>query len=78
GAQGRFLGLNGGQPAVDQVFRYEDIDRFVHFLEERLGCEVQLPHLNVSPKGDIALTLQAEERLRAHFAEEYGFYNQLD
>lgn len=78
GSQGQFLGLKDGAVAVDRVFRYENILQFVHFLEDRLGGEIILPRLNVSPKGDMSLTPETEARLRAHFAEEYDFYNQLD
>lgn len=55
GSQGRFLRPRQGQ-GVDRLFRYEEIDTFVHFLEERLGCEIILPRLNVSPRPDRPVT----------------------
>ena len=63
GSQGRFLRPrkeNGGEKGVDRLFRYEEIDRFVHFLEDRLGCEIILPRLNVSPPGATDLTPETE------------------
>ena len=48
GSQARFLRPRQGQ-GVDRLFRYEEIGTFVHFLEDRLGCEIILPRLNVSP-----------------------------
>ncbi|HQY43428.1 MAG TPA: hypothetical protein PK450_04545 [Paracoccaceae bacterium] len=77
GSQARFLGVKDTAAAVDLVFRYEDIGTFVHFLEDRLGGEIILPRLNVSPKGDMHLTPAAEARLRDHFAPDYAFYNSL-
>ena len=47
GSQGRFLRPRKegtvAKRALDRLFRYEEIDRFVHFLEDRLGCEIILP-----------------------------------
>ncbi|MCX8508240.1 MAG: sulfotransferase family 2 domain-containing protein [Rhodobacteraceae bacterium] len=77
GTQGRFLGYRKGMPKVDRIFRYEEIGRFVDFLEDRLGCEIILPRLNVSPKA--ALTLEAKTRtlLRHHLADDYRLYDSL-
>ena len=77
-AQSRFLGWKDGRIAVDRVFRYEAIDQFVHFLEDRLKCKILLPRLNVSPKGSLALSDDTEARLRAKFAPDYQIYESLD
>ena len=77
GSQARFLGVRDGASVVDQVFCYERIDQFVHFLEERLGGEIILPRLNVSPKGDMRLTPDTEARLRKRFSDDYACYNGL-
>ena len=77
GSQARFLGLKDGQAAVDRVFRYEDIGTFLHFLEDRLGGEIILPRLNVSPKGDMRLSPGTQAQLRSRFADDYAFYQTL-
>ncbi|WP_284165431.1 hypothetical protein [Frigidibacter sp. SD6-1] len=77
GSQGQFLGLRGGHAPVDQVFRYEEIDRFVHFLEDRLGCELILPRLNVSPKGKMDLSDATVARLKAKLARDCDYYATL-
>lgn len=77
GSQARHLGYKNGRAGVDQIFRYEEIDRFVHFFEERLGCEIILPRLNVSPKAALSLSPQTEAGLRAHFFDDYALYNSL-
>lgn len=77
GSQARFLGVKEGVAAVDKVFRYEDIGTFVHFLEDRLGGEIILPRLNVSPKGDMHLSPSTDARLRDRFAPDYAFYRSL-
>lgn len=77
GSQAKFLQPRNGQ-GVDRLFRYEEIDRFVDFLEERLGCEVILPHLNVSPSGALDLSPETEALLQKTAAEEYALYASID
>jgi hypothetical protein len=76
GSQGRFLRPRNGQGA-DRLFRYEEIDRFVRFLEDRLDCEITLPRLNVSPAAPLELTDRAEILLRATLAEDFALYDSI-
>lgn len=76
GSQGRFLLPERG-PGADRLFRYDDMAGFVHFLEERLDCEITLPRLNVSPAGATALSPALEERLRGAFARDFALYDSL-
>lgn len=63
GTQAQFLAPSDGARA-DRIFRYEDIDSFIAFLEERLDFQIHLPRLNVSPKASLDLAPATEERLR--------------
>lgn len=72
---GPHAGPHFGQ--VDHLFRYEDLTDFVHFLEDRLRCEIILPHLNVSPKGDTSLTADTEALLHKVWAEDFDLYDSL-
>jgi hypothetical protein len=76
GSQGKFLRPRQGV-GVDRLFRYEDIGTFVQFLEERLGCEIILPRLNVSPPGAMELSAATEARLRQFAVEDYALYEGL-
>lgn len=76
GSQARFLRPRQGR-GVDRLFRYERIDRFVEFLEHRLGCEIILPRVNVSPEGRLALSPSTEALLRARAAEDFALYASL-
>ncbi|WP_431299831.1 hypothetical protein [Tabrizicola sp. BL-A-41-H6] len=76
GSQGRFLRPRQGE-GVDRLFRYEGIDSFVDFLEERLGCEILLPRLNVSPRGATELSAATEELLHEVAAEDFALYGSL-
>lgn len=73
GSQAEFLGATG--PArVDQLFRYEDLSGFLEFLEDRLGCEILLPRLNVSPLGNTSLSAATEARLREVCVADFALY----
>jgi hypothetical protein len=76
GSQGKFLRPRQGV-GVDRLFRYEDIDAFVRFLEDRLDCEIILPRLNVSPIGATELSAETEALLQDAAAEDYGLYRTL-
>jgi hypothetical protein len=76
GSQGKFLRPRQGV-GVDRLFRYEEIGAFVHFLEERLDCEIILPRLNVSPSGATELSPETEALLREVAAEDYALYDTL-
>jgi hypothetical protein len=76
GSQGQFLRPRQGV-GVDRLFRYEEIDHFVDFLEDRLGCEIILPRLNVSPPGIAELAPETEALLREVAAEDYRLYQTL-
>lgn len=76
GSQGKFLRPRQGV-GVDRLFRYEDIGTFVHFLEDRLDCEIILPRLNVSPTGETQLSAGTEALLRDFAVEDYALYQTL-
>jgi hypothetical protein len=76
GSQARFLKSRNGR-GLDRLFRYEQIDSFVDFLEDRLQCEVILPRLNVSPAGATTLTPQTEALLAQAAAADFEMYRGL-
>jgi hypothetical protein len=76
GSQAAFLQPAQGQ-WLDRLFRYEEIEGFVHYLEERLEFEIILPRLNVSPSGDLALTAATEARLTQRAAADFALYAAL-
>lgn len=76
GSQERFLRPRQGE-GVDRLFRYEEIGEFVHFLEDRLDCEITLPRLNVSPKGQTELSAKTEALLHEVAAEDFALYATL-
>ncbi|MFC0199095.1 hypothetical protein [Paracoccus rhizosphaerae] len=75
GTQSDFL--TNGDARVDRIFRYEDIDSFVEFLESRLNCAIELPRINVPPSVDVHLDPEVEKRLRTAMARDLGLYDSL-
>lgn len=73
--QARFL-TGGGRP-VDRIFRYEEMDRFVDFLEDQLDCAINLPRVNVPPSVDVELSATEEQALRVAMAEDIALYRTL-
>lgn len=76
GAQEKFLRPRQGR-GLDRLFRYEEMDRFVDFLEERLGCEITLPRINVSPPGATALSPETGALLHQVAAADFRLYETL-
>lgn len=77
GSQARFLSGKKGGKGVDRIFRYEEIDTFVAFLEDRLGCEIILPRMNVSPVAPTDLSAGLQVQLRTAAAEDFDLYASL-
>ena len=76
GAQATFLTPDGFRP-VDHIFRYENMDLFVRFLEKRLATTITLPLVNVSPETPIALSPEVESQLRKVRAADFALYDSL-
>jgi hypothetical protein len=76
GSQAEFLAPAGGRPA-DRIFRYENIDGFIDFLEDRLDFKILLPKLNVSPRASVELSPQTEKLLEQAAAADYRLYHSL-
>lgn len=73
GSQARFLKARKDK-GVDHLFRYENIGGFVTFLEDRLGCEIILPRLNVSPSANLELSAATDAKLRAFAVDDFALY----
>jgi len=76
GSQSVFLAERKGK-GVDHLFRYEDIGRFVQFLEDRLGCEIHLPRLNVSPAADLELAPETVARMEEAMVDDFVLYGSI-
>lgn len=76
GSQAAFLTTPSGAQ-MPHLFRYEALEDFVQFLEDRLGCEIILPRLNVSPRGNTSLAPETDALLRQTMAQDFALYESL-
>ena len=76
GSQARFLKPRNGL-GVDRLFPYDRIDGFVDFLEDRLGCEIVLPRVNVSPAASMDLEPATERLLQATATDDFALYRSV-
>ena len=77
GTQSAHLCGADGALRVDRLFRYEDIDAFVQFLEDRLDCAITLPRVNVPPAVDTQLEPETEAALHRAMAQDFALYESL-
>ena len=77
GSQSAHLCSPEGKPLVDRIFRYEEIDAFMDFLEDRLDCAITLARVNVPPAADVALQPQTEAALKQAMAADFRLYDSL-
>lgn len=76
GSQARFLRPRA-EHKIDHVFCYEQMDRFVDFLEARLDCSIELPRVNVSPERETPLSPAVEAALRSAHAADFALYERV-
>ena len=74
GSQTRFLCGPRGRLLVKHLFRYEDFDRALAFLNQRLGSQITPPQVNLSPKMGLALADEVLEELQLHAATDFALW----
>jgi hypothetical protein len=74
GRQSRFVRARRGQAEVDRVFRYDRLDLLVDFLCEKIGEDVNLEVMNVSPVRSFSLSSECENELHEFLRPEYRIY----
>ena len=76
GSQRKFLTGKGGAVGATHMFRFEEMSRYVQFLERRLNRRIDLNRENVSPKMEITLSSRVEEQLLKAWADEFALWEQ--
>ena len=79
GRQSRFVADRNGEVGVDRLFRYDRLDKFVSYLEARLKVQLDLGHLNRSPKREAPdpLSERLMERARKELAPDFDIYHMI-
>lgn len=74
GSQAKFLEPRPNGTAVTHLFRYEEPEKLLAFMQDRLGREITLARENVSPEMPLSLSETVASKLRRKRAEEFDLY----
>ncbi|WP_247716825.1 sulfotransferase family 2 domain-containing protein [Gymnodinialimonas ceratoperidinii] len=77
GRQSRFVSAEDGSLGVDHLFRHDQLDRAVSFLEDRLKTPLELGRSNVSPARPVDLSAAMEARLHTEAPEEFDLWSRV-
>lgn len=71
GSQAKFLLDKEGAIGVNHLFQYEQQDQLIAYLEDRLGVEIALPQMNVSPRMPLEMSEATHAKLLRKCADEF-------
>ena len=74
GTQRTFLTGRDGRVGADHMFQFEELSRYVAFLEKRLTRRIDLRRQNVSPEMEIPLSPEVSEKLKHEWAAEFDLW----
>ncbi len=74
GSQAKFLSNKDGDLGVSHLFRYDDMDSMVRFLQMRLHKQFTLGRANSSPPGELTLAKALQAELRRQHAQDFDLY----
>ncbi len=77
GSQARFLEPRPNGTKVDHLFRYEDVNGWSSFLEDRFKQKLTFERLNVSSGSAPELSQKVAERFRRKMSEEFDLWNSI-
>ena len=77
GSQGRFLSDKDGKLGMSHMFRYEDVDTAVTFLQNRLNRPISLGRSNTSPEAELDLSASLRAQLQDKYALDFELYEQF-
>lgn len=77
GRQSRFVSEDDGSLGVDHLFRHDELDKAVSFLEGRVKARLEIGRSNVSPPREVGLSAAMIARLRAEAPEEFALWDSL-
>ncbi len=77
GSQSMFVSAKNGTLGMSHLFRYDQLDTMVTFLENRLNKRIKLPHINVSPKADLSLSPDLLKEFQNAYARDFEIYHSI-
>ncbi|MFY1711187.1 gamma-glutamyl kinase [Tritonibacter mobilis] len=77
GSQAKFLEAQPNGCRVTHLFAYENLAPFHTFMQDRTGLSYNTQQENVSPDGDLSLSIATEEKLKRKHPEEFALYGTI-
>jgi sulfotransferase famil protein len=77
GSQAQQLSRKQNEIGIDHLFRYEELENLLIFIENRFANNITLEQFNVSPKIDISLSGSIHQRLRDECALDFATYDAI-
>lgn len=77
GRQSRFVSEEDGSMGVDHLFRHDQLDHAIAFLEDRVKHRLDVGRSNVSPSDPVALSGAMHARLLSEAPEEFALWATL-
>ncbi len=74
GTQTEFFQTRSNGAGAKYVFKYENQDGILRFLEDRLNCEIRLKPENVSPHRRLELSDETRDRYRQTHGAEFALH----
>lgn len=78
GSQAKFLEPRPNGVAVSRLFRYENPERLLTFLQDRLQTPITLERHNVSPQMPLELSDETRALFRSARPQEFDLYDSID
>ncbi|MBO9445020.1 sulfotransferase family 2 domain-containing protein [Ruegeria sp. R14_0] len=75
GSQSQFFRTRNNGFGAKHVFKYENQDKILNFLQDRLNMEICLQRENVSPMRKLELQAETIAKFRAQHAAEFACHN---
>ena len=75
GSQTEFFQTRSNGAGATHIFKYENQDGILEFLQSRLNCDIHLPRLNVSPKRPLELSEDTLQRYRQEHSNEFRLHD---
>lgn len=77
GSQAKFMSDKDGHVGMSHLFRYEDMDGLVRFLQNRLGKQFTLGLANQSPAAELTLSPDLLRQYQSANAQDFEIYDRL-
>ena len=77
GSQAKFMTDKDGLVGMSHLFRYEDMEGLVRFLQNRIGKQFQLGRANQSPSAELDLSADLRSELIKVLAPDFEIYDRL-